>query len=59
MLAGFLFKAKSLSYADAFLYIGIAVAVIGVLVTFIPFKVAAETEEEDNLAVEKLKLQSV
>ncbi|HKG06137.1 MAG TPA: MFS transporter [Pedobacter sp.] len=37
MLAGFLFKSKSLTYADAFLYIGIAVAVIGLIVTLTPF----------------------
>jgi NNP family nitrate/nitrite transporter-like MFS transporter len=32
MLVGFLFKAESLSYVDAFLYIGIGVAVVGAVV---------------------------
>ena len=58
MLAGFLFKSKSLSYADAFLYIGIAVAVIGLLVAFIPFEAAEEIEESEDLAIDKLRLQS-
>jgi len=59
MLAGFLFKAKSLTYADAFLYIGIAVAIIGVLVAFIPFNTSEETEEVEDLDIAKLELQSV
>ncbi len=32
MLVGFLFKAESISYVDAFLYIGIGVAVVGAIV---------------------------
>ncbi|MGV3509061.1 MAG: NarK family nitrate/nitrite MFS transporter [Sphingobacteriaceae bacterium] len=56
MLAGFLFKAKSLTYADAFLYIGIVVAIIGLLVTFIPFS-TAEVGEESEAALDKLELQ--
>ena len=58
MLAGFLFKAKSLTYADAFLYIGIVVAIIGLLVTFIPFS-TAEVGEESEAALDKLELQPV
>lgn len=58
MLAGFLFKSNSLTYADAFLYIGVAVAIIGVLVSFIPFNVSPAAEESE-VEVEKLKLQSV
>jgi len=58
MLAGFLFKAKSLTYADAFLYIGIAVAVIGLLVTVIPFK-ASEVTDDAEVPTGKLNLQTV
>ena len=58
MLAGFLFKAKSLTYADAFLYIGIVVAIIGLLVTLIPFNVSKETEEE-AVDIKNLKLEPV
>lgn len=50
MLAGFLFKSKSLTYADAFLYIGIAVAVIGLLVTMTPFH--KETAKSNSLKAE-------
>lgn len=58
MLAGFLFKAKSLTYADAFLYIGIVVAIIGLLVTLIPFNTSKETEEE-VVDIKNLKLEPV
>ena len=44
MLAGFLFKAKSITYSDAFLYLGVAVAVIGIIISVIPFD--TQTEEE-------------
>lgn len=57
MLAGFLFKAKSLTYADAFFYIGIAVAIIGLVVTFIPFNTVDEIVESE-IPVDELKLQS-
>lgn len=42
MLAGFLFKSKSLTYVDAFLYIGVAVALIGLVVTITPFQKSTE-----------------
>ncbi|WP_256010528.1 MFS transporter [Desertivirga xinjiangensis] len=48
MLAGFLFKAKSITYADAFLYLGIAVAIIGILIAVIPFE--TRSEEETSVA---------
>jgi len=38
MLMGFLFKAQSISYAEAFLYIGGAVAVIGLVVALVKFE---------------------
>jgi NNP family nitrate/nitrite transporter-like MFS transporter len=44
MLVGFLFKAKNLSYAQAFTYIGIGVAVIGVLVLLTRFAPAPKEE---------------
>lgn len=37
MLVGFLFKSKNLTYADAFLYIGIGVAIAGVFMAFTKF----------------------
>lgn len=57
MLAGFLFKAKSITYSDAFLYLGIAVVVIGIVISIIPFN--TETTEEEALQPElKPKLQT-
>lgn len=44
MLVGFLFKSKSISYADAFFYIGIGVAVIGALMVVTRFHI-----EEQNI----------
>lgn len=44
MLAGFLFKAQNLSYGDAFLYIGIGVATIGLIVLITKFQIKQETE---------------
>ena len=44
MLVGFLFKSKSISYAQAFTYIGIGVAVIGLLVLLTRFAPASKQE---------------
>jgi NNP family nitrate/nitrite transporter-like MFS transporter len=44
MLVGFLFKSKSISYTQAFTYIGIGVAVVGLLVLVTRFA-AADKEE--------------
>ncbi|HEY0057290.1 MAG TPA: NarK family nitrate/nitrite MFS transporter [Pedobacter sp.] len=45
VMMGFLFKSASLTYADAFLYIGVMVGIIGVVVLIVPFgKVQTETE---------------
>ena len=44
MLVGFLFKSKSISYAQAFTYIGIGVAVIGLLVLLTRFAPASKDE---------------
>ena len=38
MLVGFLFKSKNISYAQAFFYIGIGVAAIGLIVLFVHLK---------------------
>lgn len=46
MLVGFLFKSESLSYADAFHYIGIGVAVIGLLVFITRFQLKRSTAME-------------
>lgn len=45
MLAGFLFKSSSITYSQAFLYLGIAVAVIGIVMAVVPFHKAAEEIE--------------
>jgi len=44
MLVGFLFKSKNLTYTDAFLYIGMGVAAIGVIVFITKFQVSETTE---------------
>ncbi|WP_207425547.1 MFS transporter [Pedobacter sp. SYSU D00535] len=60
MLAGFLFKATSITYADAFLYLGIAVVVIGVIIAVIPFETETSRAEADVLDAElKPTLQTV
>jgi NNP family nitrate/nitrite transporter-like MFS transporter len=46
MLVGFLFKSKHLTYTDAFEYIGIGVAIIGVLVFFTKFQAGKTVEPE-------------
>lgn len=38
MLVGFLFKAETLSYADAFWYIGVGVVVVGCIILFTRFR---------------------
>jgi NNP family nitrate/nitrite transporter-like MFS transporter len=45
MLVGFLFKSKNISYAQAFTYIGIGVAVIGLMVLVTKFTVLKEEEK--------------
>jgi NNP family nitrate/nitrite transporter-like MFS transporter len=44
MLVGFLFKSKSISYTQAFTYIGIGVAIIGLLVLITRFAPASKEE---------------
>jgi NNP family nitrate/nitrite transporter-like MFS transporter len=44
MLVGFLFKSKNLTYTEAFFYIGIAVALVGMMVSITKFQVAPKTE---------------
>jgi len=55
MLVGFLFKSENLTYADAFHYIGIGVAVIGLLVFITRFRNPQTTEDE----VPQAELQQV
>jgi MFS transporter, NNP family, nitrate/nitrite transporter len=50
VLAGFLFKSETISYAQAFLYIGFAVAAVGALTALIKFDKKALVEP--NLALE-------
>lgn len=47
MLMGFLFKSQSITYAQAFLYIGCAVAVIGLLLFLVNFNKAVVVEPAD------------
>ena len=49
MLVGFLFKSKDLTYADAFLYIGIGVCVIGLIVFVTRFYSAEVQPAEDKV----------
>jgi NNP family nitrate/nitrite transporter-like MFS transporter len=53
MLVGFLFKSNNLTYAQAFLYIGVGVAVVGVVVLLTSLRVAKKSEivtiEEENV----------
>ncbi|OIQ93643.1 putative nitrate transporter NarT [mine drainage metagenome] len=54
MLVAFLFKSKSISYADAFVYIGIGVAVIGAMMVFTKFQRSEKNIElmmEDDAVV--------
>jgi NNP family nitrate/nitrite transporter-like MFS transporter len=45
MLVGFLFKSESISYSEAFFYIGAGVAVIGVIVFITRFQAGRETTD--------------
>ena len=55
MLVGFLFKSKSITYSQAFYYIGIGVAVVGLLVLLTHLRTAqnveAATEMKDDAAL--------
>jgi len=53
MLVGFLFKSKSISYVDAFLYIGIGVAVVGVSV-FLVHLIMGKKKEVITMGEEKM-----
>ena len=52
MLVGFLFKSSSITYAEAFYYIGIGVAVIGLIVFLIKFQ---QETIHDNISVDEPK----
>jgi MFS transporter, NNP family, nitrate/nitrite transporter len=51
VLAGFLFKSETISYAEAFLYIGLAVATVGALTALIKFDKKALVEPKVALEV--------
>ena len=53
MLVGFLFKSSAISYATAFLYIGIGVSVIGVIV----FMVQLRSEKQASIVLAEPALQ--
>jgi NNP family nitrate/nitrite transporter-like MFS transporter len=44
MLIGFLFKSKSITYSQAFFYIGIGVAIVGLLVLLTHLRASQKTE---------------
>lgn len=54
MLVGFLFKYETITYADAFLYIGVGVAVIGAIVLCTRFQTAPETGTELHIEAESV-----
>ena len=47
MLAGFLFKSKTISYAQAFTYIGVTVMIVAVIVFLVKFEKKAEVAPVD------------
>lgn len=49
MLIGFLFKSKNLTYSQAFLYIGIGVAVVGLLVLLAHVRASQKVEAATNI----------
>jgi NNP family nitrate/nitrite transporter-like MFS transporter len=49
MLIGFLFKSKSITYSQAFYYIGIGVAVVGLLVLLAHLRTAQKVEATTNI----------
>jgi NNP family nitrate/nitrite transporter-like MFS transporter len=51
VLAGFLFKSETISYAEAFLYIGFAVATVGALTALIKFDKKTLAEPKTALEV--------
>ncbi|GAB3168092.1 NarK family nitrate/nitrite MFS transporter [Telluribacter humicola] len=52
VLAGFLFKSSAITYAQAFMYIGVAVAVVGAIVALTRFdKESVEVEKAENAEV--------
>lgn len=55
MLVGFLFKSKNMTYAQAFLYIGLGVAVTGILVFFANLR--ADSASEVNVLEGELSLE--
>lgn len=48
MLAGFLFKSSSISYSQAFLYLGLAVTAIGVMISVVQFQKVPDAVPESH-----------
>jgi MFS transporter, NNP family, nitrate/nitrite transporter len=53
MLIGFLFKSKSITYSQAFFYIGVGVAVVGLVVLLTHLRTARQKEIETAFTEEK------
>lgn len=55
VLAGFLFKSSSISYSQAFVYIGVAIACVAAVVALVNFNKNAETSATESAALETVK----
>ncbi|GGB94515.1 NarK family nitrate/nitrite MFS transporter [Dyadobacter sediminis] len=55
VLAGFLFKSSSISYSQAFVYIGVAIACVAAVVALINFNKNTETTASETAALETVK----
>lgn len=55
VMAGFLFKSESISYGEAFMYIGIAVICIGIISAFLKFKEEKSVENAKHTTSDVLE----
>lgn len=55
VLAGFLFKSSSISYSQAFVYIGVAIACVAAVVALVNFNKNSETSATESAALETVK----
>ncbi|KAA6439787.1 NarK family nitrate/nitrite MFS transporter [Dyadobacter flavalbus] len=55
VLAGFLFKSSTISYSQAFVYIGVAIACVAAVVALVNFNKNTETAASETTALETVK----
>ena len=55
VLAGFLFKSSSISYSQAFVYIGVAIACVAAIVALVNFNKNTETAATESATLETVK----